>query len=507
MRNKKQETSYITSMHVKQIKKQSQELSSLTFTLGATAIVGFVLALGSLDLASFQFNTGTLTLAGIFLAEAVIGLLIRRKIDSDLTRTDEISRVTRCLGYLLIAMIATGNVFLCAAGLLLVKKQKTLEYTMGVYALIMQLLVIAISAVNVFKGYVMSTFFPAVGILCGISAFYLIAMLISAKHCSRNCLPKKMIPLGVLLVLSGVGGNIIAILWGVIILAKVKNKDEDISVAWIDTIKRVFRNEAACFSVMLIVFVVSLTIWANFTFDYSLAVDNNYQAILQAPSLQFPLGTDNYGRCVFTRMVFGAKVSLMVGICSICVTAFVGIVLGCIAGFYSGKIDNIIMRISDIFLAVPGLLLSIAIITSFGASVPTVILAIAADMTPRYIRTVRASVLTMRGSELVEASRACGLNDSTIMFRHILPNCMAPIIIRITGSIGWAVLQVSSLSYLGMGIDSYLPEWGNILKAGSNYLETASYLAIYPGICILLLVLSFNFLGDGIRDALDPKLK
>ena len=113
----------------------------------------------------------------------------------------------------------------------------------------------------------------------------------------------------------------------------------------------------------------------------------------------------------------------------------------------------------------------------------------------------------MRGSELVEASRACGLNDSTIMFRHILPNCMAPIIIRITGSIGWAVLQVSSLSYLGMGIDSYLPEWGNILKAGSNYLETASSLAIYPGICILLLVLSFNFLGDGIRDALDPKLK
>ena len=175
--------------------------------------------------------------------------------------------------------------------------------------------------------------------------------------------------------------------------------------------------------------------------------------------------------------------------------------------YYSSRVDNIIMRILDIFMAIPGLLLPIAIITATGTNIAWIIFALGMGVIPGYGRTVRASVMTLKGSEFIEAARACGAKNGTIIFRHIIPNSLAPVIVRATMGFGGSVLAVSSLSYLGVGIESHIPEWGNILKAGSTYLETHSYLAIYPGIVIVLLVLAFNFLGDGLRDALDPKLK
>jgi peptide/nickel transport system permease protein len=210
---------------------------------------------------------------------------------------------------------------------------------------------------------------------------------------------------------------------------------------------------------------------------------------------------------VFTRVVFGARISLTVGIISTAISIVVGIILGAFAGFYSGTTDNVIMRILDVFMAIPGLLLPIAIIAAFGTNTANITFALGVGAIPSYARTIRASVLTLQDAEFVEAARACGARDKIIIFRHILPNSMAPLIIRATLGIGAGVTAVSSLSYLGLGIAPQIPEWGNILKAGSAYLETNAYMAIFPGFAIVVLVLAFNFLGDGLRDALDPKLK
>lgn len=165
------------------------------------------------------------------------------------------------------------------------------------------------------------------------------------------------------------------------------------------------------------------------------------------------------------------------------------------------------MRLLDILYAIPGILLAIAIIAAFGANTVNLILALSLGSIPTYARTMRASVLYVSTFEFVEAARALGYNNRTIIFKHIIPNSLAPMIIKSTLTIGGAVIATSSLSYLGLGVEPHIPEWGNILKLGSTYLETHSYLAIYPGLAIILLVLSFNFLGDGLRDALDPKLE
>ena len=231
------------------------------------------------------------------------------------------------------------------------------------------------------------------------------------------------------------------------------------------------------------------------------------RALLRPVSMEYPFGTDNYGRCVFTRIVFGARISLIVGVCVTVLPMVVGGILGAAAGFFGKRTDNIIMRLLDVQYAVPDMLLAIAIIAAFGANTVNLILALSIGMVAVYARTVRATVLGLANAEFVEAARSCGARDWNIIFRHIIPNSLAPIIVRSTMGIGTAVLSTSSLSYLGLGVEPHIPEWGNILKIGSQYLETNPYLAIFPGLAIILLVLAFNFFGDGLRDALDPKLK
>lgn len=263
----------------------------------------------------------------------------------------------------------------------------------------------------------------------------------------------------------------------------------------------------AVIGMFFVIFLFALSIMSTFTFNYADAIENNYTALLQTPSLIYPFGTDNYGRDVFSRIVFGARISLIIGVISTLIPIVVGGVLGALSGYYKGKADNIIMRVLDILYSVPSILLAIAIIAVFGANVFVLIIALSISAIPSYARTVRASVISVSNMEFIEAAKALGANNFVIIYKHIVPNVLSPVIVRMSLDIGSAVLSTSGLSFLGLGIEPHIPEWGNILKIGSVYLETNPYIAIFPGLAIIFMVLAFNFLGDGLRDALDPKMK
>lgn len=487
--------------------RKFQENSALAFGCGASAFLGAATALLAFDMKTKTFGGAPLMIAGLFLAEAAITLLIWELFKKQVLKHGDVSRVFRLIGILLIATIVNGNIFCALAGLSLIKKKKNLEYQVGSYMLLVEILIVIVSYMNVFKEYVCDSFFLGMGVLAVVIVIHAVSLPLVVAFVHGNRADKKMIPLAVVLIATTLTGNLFSLLLGVMLLRKCWTKDDYVSIAWIDVVKRLFRSQMAILGAFIIVFLLTLSICANLTFDYGIAVDNNYSLILQEPSLAYPFGTDDYGRCVFTRVVFGARISLTVGIVSTAISIVAGILLGAFAGFYSGSTDNIIMRILDVFMAIPGLLLPIAIIAAFGTNTLNIVIALGVGAIPGYARTIRASVMTLSDAEFVEAARACGAKDKIIIFKHILPNSMAPLIIRATLGIGAGVTAVSSLSYLGLGIAPQIPEWGNILKAGSSYLETNAYMAIFPGFAIVILVLAFNFLGDGLRDALDPKLK
>ena len=498
---------YLKQKQFKHLLKQSQEYGTLGFGFAITAGLAAIIAICSVNYAAGTIKPVPMGVAGVLAAEALVLFLIRLAVKGCYKRHGELTRGVRMLGLLPVLMLATCNVFAFPAGCMMLKKKKSLEYHIEIFAILTDFFAIAVSCVNILKGYVISTFFPAIGILAVLTGFHAVCLYFLAEGVTNTQASRKMIPLAVLLILSGCTGNLFAVLAGLIVLAKAFNKEAEVSISWVDIFKRLFRSQVAVWGAFIIVFWIMMTFWANYTFDYSLAVDNNYQAILQGPSFQYPLGTDDLGRCVFSRVVFGAKISLMAGLLSTMFSVVIGMTLGAIAGYYSGKVDNVIMRILDVFMAMPGLLLPIAIVTATGNSIGWIIVALGMGVIPGYGRTVRASVMTLTGCEFIEAERANGAKNSWIILKHIIPNSLSPVIVRATMGFGGNVLAISSLSYLGVGIESYVPEWGNILKVGSSYLETASYLAIYPGVVIVLMVLGFNFLGDGVRDALDPKLK
>ena len=484
-----------------------QENSSLSFACGASAFLGAACVALAYDMKEKAFSPVSLAVAGLFLAEAVLAFLIWSGFKSQVLRKGEISRGLRLTGLLLLATIVNGNIFCALAGLSLVKKNKNLEYQVGSYMLLVEILIIIVSYLNVFKDYVCDSFFLGMGVLAVVILIHAVSLPLVAAHVHGNRADKSMMPLAVVLIITTLTGNLFSLLLGLMLLRKCYTRDDYVSIAWIDVVKRLFRSQMAVLGAFIIVFLLTISICANLTFDYGIAIDNNYSLILREPSLAYPFGTDDYGRCVFTRVVFGARISLTVGIISTAISIVVGIILGAFAGFYSGTTDNVIMRVLDVFMAIPGLLLPIAIIAAFGTNTANITFALGVGAIPSYARTIRASVLTLQDAECVEAARACGARDKIIIFKHILPNSMAPLIIRATLGIGAGVTAVSSLSYLGLGIAPQIPEWGNILKAGSAYLETNAYMAIFPGFAIVILVLAFNFLGDGLRDALDPKLK
>jgi peptide/nickel transport system permease protein len=233
----------------------------------------------------------------------------------------------------------------------------------------------------------------------------------------------------------------------------------------------------------------------------------NAGARFATPSWEFPFGADNFGRSVFLRVIYGTRYTLAIGIGSVSLAALFGVTAGCFAGYYGGKVDDIILRLSDVLASIPGMLLGMVIVTVLGQSLQNLIIAVGVQAIPIYLRMTRASIMTVRNNEFVEAARAIGLPNLRIIFSQVLPNGLAPIIVTLTASLGISIIVASSLSFLGFGVPVPHPEWGAIIADSREFIRHSPHLTTFPGIFIMLIVLAFNLLGDGLRDALDPKLK
>lgn len=277
---------------------------------------------------------------------------------------------------------------------------------------------------------------------------------------------------------------------------------------WVEVWRRLKRNKMAVLGLIILIVLFLLAIFADVIADYdTVVIKQNLAHRLQGPSAAHWLGTDEFGRDIFARLVHGTRVSLKVGIVAVGISIVIGGILGAVAGYYGGKLDNTIMRIMDIFLAVPSILLAIAIVSALGPSILNLMLAISISSVPSYARIVRASVLSIRDQEFIEAAKAIGASNTRIIFRHIIPNSLAPVIVQATLGVASAILSTAGLSFIGLGIQPPAPEWGSMLSGGRQYLRYAWWVTTFPGVAIMITILSLNLLGDGLRDALDPRLK
>lgn len=280
-----------------------------------------------------------------------------------------------------------------------------------------------------------------------------------------------------------------------------------------DAFRRLRRNKLAVISLawiaVMVVLAVSADLWVPKTLGEPTAIDTTQVVKLskQPPSAGHPFGRDELGRDVASRIIYGARISLAVGVIATVLSVVVGLILGALAAYYGGLLDSLVMRLADVFLAFPYVLFAIALIAVLGRGFINVFLAIGLLGWPTIARIIRSSVLSVKESEYVEAARALGASDARIMFRHILPNTMAPIIVYATMTIGGAILTEAALSFLGMGVQPPAPTWGNMLAEARGNMYSAPHLMLFPGLAILTTVLSFVLLGDGMRDALDVKMK
>jgi len=271
--------------------------------------------------------------------------------------------------------------------------------------------------------------------------------------------------------------------------------------------QRLKKNRAATFGLFVLSVFVLLAIFADVIIDYERVIYQDLPNRLQKPSREHWFGTDAYGRDVFARIVHGSRVSLLIGLISVGAATLVGCTLGAIAGYYGGKTDNIIMRIMDTLLCIPPVLLALAMVASLGPGVRNLLIAITVCSVPGFTRVIRAAVLQVVGQEFIEAARASGATTARIIVRHVLPNCMGPIIVQGTMAVGTQIINAASLSFLGMGVQPPSPEWGAMLAEAKEYMRHSAHLVFFPGFSILLVALSLNLLGDGLRDVLDPRLK
>ena len=271
---------------------------------------------------------------------------------------------------------------------------------------------------------------------------------------------------------------------------------------------RLRKNKGAMVGGAFVLILILLALFADVIYDYDTQiVMQDLSKRFIRPCLEHPFGTDNLGRDLFARVIYATRSSLPVGFVAVMVALALGLPLGAIAGYAGGKVENVIMRVMDIFAAVPGILMAIAMVAVLGTGLTSLMISIGITAVPAFARITRAAVLSVRNQEFVEAARAIGCNNLDIIFKHIIPNCLSPIVVQVSLRIGNSIITASSMSYLGLGVTPPMPEWGNLLSAGRTYIKDYSYLTMFPGIVIMLTVIAFNMLGDGLRDAMDPKLK
>lgn len=275
-----------------------------------------------------------------------------------------------------------------------------------------------------------------------------------------------------------------------------------------DAMRRLLKNKTAVLGFIIILLMILLAVFADVLFDYNeVVIKQNYAEMCQGPSAKHPFGTDELGRDILARVVHGTRVSLSIGFAATIMASILGGAIGAISGFYGKHVDMIISRIMDMLMAIPGTLLAIAIVAALESSMQNLILALTISSIPKFARITRGAVMTVKDSEHIEAARAIGARNSTIIIHHVLPNCLAPILVELTISISFAILTISGLSFLGLGIAAPTPEWGSMLSSARTYIRDYSYMTFFPGLAIMLTILAFNLLGDGLRDALDPRLK
>lgn len=275
-----------------------------------------------------------------------------------------------------------------------------------------------------------------------------------------------------------------------------------------ETARRLMKNKGAIVGMCFLILLVIVAIASEFLFDFDkdiilVQAENSFAA----PSAQHIFGCDQSGRDIFARILYGARYSLIIGIGSVSIGLFFGLILGSLAGFYGGFIDNLVMRANDILYSIPNIMIAVVVVSIFGTSTASLLFSLSISAASSFSRITRAAVMQVRGMEYIESAYAMGLPTWKVIMRHIIPNCLSPIIVQVTLAVGNNIISASSLSFLGVGIPVPLPEWGAMLAEGRNYIRSAPWMCIFPGLAIMMTVLALNLMGDGLRDALDPKLK
>ena len=275
-----------------------------------------------------------------------------------------------------------------------------------------------------------------------------------------------------------------------------------------ETMRRLLKNKGAIVGMCFLILLVIVAIASEFIFDFDTDIilvqaENSFAP----PSAAHIFGCDQSGRDIFARILYGARYSLIIGIGSVSIGLFFGLILGSLAGFYGGFIDNLVMRANDILYSIPNIMIAVVVVSIFGTSTASLLFSLSISAASSFSRITRAAVMQVRGMEYIESAYAMGLPTWKVIMRHIIPNCLSPIIVQVTLAVGNTIISASSLSFLGVGIPVPLPEWGAMLAEGRNYIRSAPWMCIFPGLAIMLTVLALNLMGDGLRDALDPKLK
>jgi len=272
--------------------------------------------------------------------------------------------------------------------------------------------------------------------------------------------------------------------------------------------RRMRKNKPAMAGLVIITIFILAAIFADYIADFdTMVVAQNTAIRLQGPSARHWFGTDGFGRDIFARIVHGARSSLFIAFLTTLISSLAGGILGSLSGYYGGIVDNVIMRLIDTIMCLPPMLFSLSIVAALGTSMHSLITAVSVTMTPYFTRVVRASILTVVGSDYIEAARSNGAGDARIILRHILPNAIGPIIVQATMSVSFMIMLAAGLSFIGLGVQPPVPEWGAMLSDGREFMRYSTYIVAFPGLAIVLSSLSLNLLGDGLRDALDPRLK